>query len=222
MKGDNRNEPGAKSCRSWFGFGIYREVKEMSMVISAASMMKSAYAGNVYFRDESYRKGSSNHDVVSADRKAMVRALERLEELDFESKEADDTKSIYHTVTSYLDIYNNTVSSASASNSSNIRRTGKEIRALMKEHKDSLDEIGIQFKSDGTVKIDKTKLKKATTSQVAKIFGDDGYLSDMKKLMKKLRNQVNRETPGQEAQKMTAKEDSLSSETVGNNLNLYA
>lgn len=193
----------------------------MSMVISASSMMKSAYAGNIYYKDESYRKGSSNHDVVSADRKAMVRALKRLGELDFESEETDDTKSIYNTVTSYLGIYNNTVSSANASNSSDIRRTGKEIKALLKEHKDSLDEIGIQFKSDGTVKIDKTKLKKATTTQVSKIFDNDDYISEMNQLMKKLRNQVNRETPAQEVQKTSAKGDSLSSETVGNNLNLY-
>lgn len=193
----------------------------MGMVISASSMMKSAYAGNIFFKDEAYRKGSSNHDVVSADRKAMVRALERLGELDFESKEEDDTKSIYHAVTSYLDIYNNTVSSANASDSSDIRRTGKEIKALMKEHKDSLDAIGIQFKSDGTVKIDKSKLKIATTSQVSKIFGDDNYRSEMKKLMKKLRNQVNREVPRQEVQKKSTRDDSLPSETVGNNLNLY-
>lgn len=193
----------------------------MSMVISASSMMKSAYAGNIYYKDESYRKGSSNHDVVSADRKAMVRALKRLGELDFDSEETDDTKSIYNTVTSYLDIYNNTVSSANASNSSDIRRTGKEIKALLKEHKDSLDEIGIQFKSDGTVKIDKTKLRKATTTQVSKIFDNDDYISEMNQLMKKLRNQVNRETPAQEVQKTSTKGDSLSSETVGNNLNLY-
>lgn len=193
----------------------------MSMVISASSMMKSAYAGNIYYKDESYRKASSNHDVVNADRKAMVRALERLGELDFESEEADDTKSIYNTVTSYLDIYNNTVGSANASNSSDIRRTGKEIKALMKEKKDSLDGIGIQLKSDGTVKIDKTKLKKATTTQVSKIFDDDDYISELNQLMKRLRNQVNRETPVQEAKKTSAKGDDLSSETVGNNLNLY-
>lgn len=204
-----------------FALDEYREVRGMGMTISASSMMKSAYAGNIFFRDASYRKGSSNHDVVSADRKAMARALERLGELDFESKDEDDTKTIYNTVTSYLDIYNNSVSSANASNSSDIRRTGKEMKALMKEHKDSLDAIGIQFKSDGTVKIDKTKLKKATTTQVSKIFGDDDYRSEMKKLMKRLRNQVNREIPKQEPQKESTKGDSLSTETVGNSLNLY-
>ena len=151
----------------------------------------------------------------------MVRALERLGDLDFDSTDEDDTKSIYNTVTSYLDIYNNAVSSANDSNSSDIRRTGKDMKALMKEYSSSLETIGIQIKSDGTVKIDKSELQKATTSQVSKIFGNNDYISGMNKLMNKLRNQVNREAPVQEAYKESVTNDGLSSETVGNNLNLY-
>ena len=157
----------------------------MSMSISASSILNRAYAGNVYFKDENYRKNSSNHEVVSADRKAMVRALERLGDLDFDSTDEDDTKAIYNTVTSYLDIYNNAVSSAADSNSSDIRRTGKKMKALMKEYSSSLEAIGIQVKSDGTVKIDKSELQKATNSQASRIFGNDDYISGMNKLMKK-------------------------------------
>ena len=196
--------------------------KTMSMVIRASGMMSRAYSGNRLFKDENYRKNSSNHEVVSADRKAMVRALEQLGDLDFDSTDEDDTKSIYNTVTSYLDIYNNAVTSANASNSSDIRRTGKDMKALMKEYGSSLENIGIQIKSDGTVKINKSELQKATTSQVSRVFGDNDYLSGMNKLMKKLRNQVNREVPRQEVQNSTVKNGSLSSETVGRNLNLYA
>ena len=193
----------------------------MSMLISSSSVLRCAYAGNTYFKDENYRKNSSNHEVVSADRKAMVRALERQGDLDFDSTDEDDTKAIYNTVTSYLDIYNNAVSSAADSNSSDIRRTGKEMKALMKEYSSSLEAIGIQVKSDGTVKIDKSELQKATNSQASRIFGNDDYISGMNKLMKKLRNQVNREAPIQEVQKESVKNNSLSSETVGRNLNLY-
>lgn len=193
----------------------------MSMVIRASGMMSRAYSGNRLFKDENYRKNSSNHEVVSADRKAMVRALEQLGDLDFDSTDEDDTKSIYNTVTSYLDIYNNAVTSANASNSSDIRRTGKDMKALMKEYGSSLENIGIQIKSDGTVKINKSELQKATTSQVSRIFGDNDYLSGMNKLMKKLRNQVNREAPVFAVKKESVKKDSLSPETVGSNLNLY-
>ena len=193
----------------------------MSMLISASGLMRRAYSGNTYFKEESYRKSSSNHDVVSADRKAMLRALERLEKLDFESTDEDDTKSIYNTVTSYLNIYNNTVGSALDSDSSDIRRTGKEMKTLMKKYSSSLETIGVQIKNDGTVKIDKNELQKATTRQVSKVFGDTDYVSGMKKLMKKLRNQVNRETPSQESVKKTVADNSLLTETAGSTLNLY-
>lgn len=191
------------------------------MLISASGVMSRAYAGNIFFKDENFRKNSSNHDVVGADRKAMIRALERLEKLDFESKDEDDTKQIYNTVTSYLDIYNHAVGSTADSASSDIRRTGKEMKEFMKQYSDKLEAIGIQVKGDGTVKIDKKELKKATTRQVSKIFGSKDYISGMNKLMKKLRNQVNRETPPQDRSVENVKSDSLLSESVGRNLNLY-
>ena len=193
----------------------------MSMLISASGLMRRAYSGNTYFKEESYRKSSSNHDVVSADRKAMLRALERLEKLDFESTDEDDTKSIYNTVTSYLNIYNNAVGSAMDSDSSDIRRTGKNMKALMKKYGDSLEAMGIQVKSDGTVKIDKSELQKATTRQVSKIFGNSDYISGMNRIMKKLRNQVNREVPRQDPMAEQTKSTIPESETVGTNLNLY-
>ena len=195
--------------------------EDMSMVISASSMMRRAYSGNAYFKDEGYRKSSSNHDIVSADRKAMVRALEQLEGLDFESDDEDAAKSICNTITSYLDIYNNAVSSALGSNSSDIRRIGKHMKELMKEHSSSLEAMGVQVKSDGTVKVDKSTLQKATSTQVSGVFGNSDYISGMSKLMKRLRNQVNREAPVQTGTSAEPESDSLLTETVGRNLNLY-
>ena len=193
----------------------------MGMTIRASGIMSRAYAGNVYFKDENYRKNSFNHDVVSADRKAMARVLERLKTLDFESKEEDDTKSVYETVTSYLDIYNHTVSSTDASDSSDIRRISKNMKELMRKHDSSLEAIGIERKSDGTVKIDKGALKKATARQMSRVFGNSDYLSEMNRLTRKLRNQVNREIPRQQIQPANTKSSTLLSESAGSNLNLY-
>ena len=193
----------------------------MGMTIRASGIMSRAYAGNVYFKDENYRKNSFNHDVVSADRKAMARVLERLKTLDFEGKEEDDTKSVYETVTSYLDIYNHTVSSTDASDSSDIRRISKNMKELMRKHDSSLEAIGIERKSDGTVKIDKGELKKATARQMSRVFGNSDYLSEMNRLTRKLRNQVNREIPRQQIQPANTKSSTLLSESAGSNLNLY-
>lgn len=202
----------------------------MSIVMTAASLMKRAYSGNTLFRDANYRKNRNGHEVVSADRKAMTRALDQLSSLDFDSTEVDDTKSIYNTVTAYLDVYNHAVSSTTNSDSSQIARTGKQMRALMKEYDQELSDIGISIKSDGTVKVNTTELKKATTRQVSKVFGNDEYISGMSRLMKKLRNQVNRSAVSSQYSESTKtqKQDDVTkivpagSETVGSNLNLYA
>ncbi len=193
----------------------------MGMVISAASIMNRAYTGNTGFKDPNFRKNRTNHEVVNADRRAMARALERLENLDFSSREEDDTKSIYNTVTSFIEIYNNTVTSAGGSETNEINRTAREMKKLMKEHSSALEAMGISVKSDGTVRIDKDELKTATTRQVSKVFGNSDFIGDMKKLMRKLRNQVNREVPRAVEQEEPAKNGTLTSETVGANLNLY-
>lgn len=201
----------------------------MSMIMTANSLTKRAYSGNTLFRDENYRKNRKGHDLVSADRKALSRALDQLGTLDFDTEEQTDTKNIYNTITSYLDVYNNAVSSTTNSGKSQIERIGKQMRALMKEYDQELSDIGIDIKSDGTVKVNTTELKKATTVKVAKVFGNDEYISDMSRLMKKLRNQVNRYMAGDTAtatttkkQTDTTKNSALESETVGSNLNLYA
>lgn len=193
----------------------------MGIVISASTVMTRAYTGNTGFKDQNFRKNRTNHEVVNADRRAMARALDRLEDLDFSSTDEDDTKSIYNTVTSYLEIYNNTVTSAGDSKTSQINRTAREMKKLMKQHSDELEAIGISIKSNGTVKIDKDTLQKATTRQVSRVFGSSDYLGDMKTLMRRLRNQVNREVPGIDQQNEPVKNDTLTSETVGTNLNLY-
>ena len=191
----------------------------MSMIIKASSLMQRAYAGNVLFKDESYRKNSTNHDVVRADRKAMERVLERLEALDFENEEDENKEVLYNTISSYLDVYNNAVDATRDSASSDIKRTSAAMKKLTKEYAEELNAIGITVKNDGSVKVDESKMKKATPRQMSKIFGNSEYITDMKKMMRKLRNQISREVPPQQVSQTTHK-DSLLPETVGSNLNL--
>lgn len=196
----------------------------MSMVVRASSLLQRAYSGNTLYKNEEYRKTSSNHDKMSADRKALTRALDQLDTLDFESEDASDTKAIYETVTAYVNVYNNTIDTASESGSSDIRRSAKQMKALLKEHKDELKEIGISLKTDGTLKIDKTELKKATTVKVEKVFGNEDYKTELRKITLRMRGQINREPVSQQNTDSTAAQGTTvqSAETVGSNLNLYA
>lgn len=169
----------------------------MSMTVSAAYVLRNAYSGNLNYRESSFRNHSSNHDVVKADRRAMARVLDRLETLDYDSKEPEDTQTIYNTVTSYLDIYNNMVKSAKSSSAKDIKRSADDMKQLTREYREQLEKIGVTTKADGTVKVDKSKLKKATTGQIEGLFSNQSdYGARMKKIMKKLQGRVNRQAPG--------------------------
>lgn len=173
----------------------------MSMVISAAYVLRNAYSGNSNFKSAGFRANSNNHDVVHADRRALDRALDRLGDLNFDFDEDDENskKSVYNTVSAYIDIYNNTIDSTKNSSSSDIQRTTAAMKKVMKGHADELEEMGITIKSDGTLKVDKSKFKDATPRQLEKMFSDEnGHITDMKALMKKLRSRVGREVPRQD------------------------
>ncbi len=187
------------------------------MVISAATLLSRAYAGNTGFKDENYRKHSLNHDVVSADRKAMERALDRLGSVDYESEDDEDRDSVYETVKAYLDVYNNAVDSAHGSADTDIQRTAKGMKDLMKKYAGKLEEIGVTLGSDGKARINKTELSAATSQQMSRIFGDEEYTGQMKRLMKKLRDQVNRDTSAQQSQ---AASRTAGGEAAGANLDV--
>lgn len=175
------------------GFEAMEDIN-MSMNISSAYIMRSAYSGYLDLKDDAGRKQATKHELVDADRRAMVRALDRIDELDYDNTDSTNTKNIYNMVTSYIDIYNYAVTSAGDSDSNDIRRTAEKMKKFTKEYADELEDLGITMKSDGSLKVDTKELKKATTKAVKKIFsGDSDYVTGMKSLMKKLRNHVNRE-----------------------------
>lgn len=163
-------------------------------LISANYVLRTAYAGNTNFKNDDFRRGSSNHDTVAADRKAMVKGLDMLEKLDFSNKEQENTKNIYNTVKSFIGIYNNSVSSTKNSASKAIVKTSGEMKELAKKYEKELSEMGISVKSDGSLKVDEKKFKVATTADVKKVFSSSSdFPKDMKKIMKKLRDQVSRD-----------------------------
>lgn len=166
----------------------------MGMVISASTALKNAYSGNTMFSVDSFRKGTANRDVVSADQKALMRALNSMDKLDYKDTSPENTKGIYNRLMSYVDVYNNTVESGKESSSTDIKRTMNEMKKFSKEHADELADLGITLKSDGSLKVDTKKFKTATTRQVSKVFSPDSdYVKGLKKLTKKLRGQITRQ-----------------------------
>lgn len=163
-------------------------------VNSISSIFRSYYGTNREMRLESARKNSRNHDVVSADTRALKKALKDLEGLDFEKKDPDNTKKIYNTINAFIDTYNNTVDSSKASASGSVSKRAAQLKEKVKGHEKELEAIGITVKNSGKLSVDKSKLKTATLTRVKMAFGSEsGFADDLKGVNKKLDRSVSGE-----------------------------
>ena len=170
--------------------------KAMSSVPSISFLYNRFYSSNRDMRLSSTRDNSTNHDVVSADTTALSKALDAIDDLDFEDKEADNTKKIYNTIMSFVDTYNNAIDSAGDSETRGVSSKVGKMKDALKKYSKELDEIGITLKNSGKLSVDKSELKTATLTKVKKVFSKDAseFSADIRKINKNLKRQVTRET----------------------------
>ena len=168
----------------------------MGSVPSISFLYNRYYSANRDMRLSSTRENSQNHEVVSADTRALSKALDALDDLDFEDKESDNTKKIYNTIMSFVDTYNNAVDSAGDSATRGVSSKVGKLKDALKEYGKELEEIGITVKNSGKISVDKSTLKTATLTKVKKVFSKDHseLSSELRKINKNLKRQVTRET----------------------------
>lgn len=158
-------------------------------------MFRSYYGVNRDLRSGSARENVTNHEVVSADTKALKKALKELDKLDFDNTEPENTKKIYNTIMSFVDTYNNTVGSSKDSSTKNISNKAGKLKDAVSDYRKKLDEIGITIKNNGKLSVDKSKLKTATLTKVSMVFGDDtGFTDAIAAVNKKIGRNVASET----------------------------
>ena len=194
--------------------------QNMSSVPSISFLYNRYYSANREMRLSSTRENSHNHDVVSADTAALSKALDALDDLDFEDKEADNTKKIYNTIMSFVDTYNNAIDSAGESGTRGVSSKVGKMKQALKEYSKELDEIGITVKNSGKLSVDKSTLKTATLTKVKKVFSKDAsdLSSELRKVNRNLKRQVTREV----VQPVTKPEKDDYSDILGGTFNAQA
>ena len=177
----------------------------MSSVPSISFLYNRFYSANRDMRLSSTRDNSTNHDVVTADSAALTKALNAIDELDFEDKEADNTKKIYNTIMSFVDTYNNAIDSAGESETKGVSSKVGKMKETLKEYAKELEEMGITVKNSGKLSVDKSEFKTATLAKVKKVFSKDvsDFSAELRKINKNLKRQVTREAvpPTKKAEK---------------------
>lgn len=166
------------------------------MSLAVSGYIRQFYKGNLFGATASGRTGQPSHSLLSADLKAMRRAVKGLSDYDYEDKESDG-EELVNKVEAFVSTYNNLVDSAKEMSNDDLNRYMKQLKKLSKDHADELADIGITVQNSGKLKIDDKTLESTGRYQVSKLFAADAeYGKQVEKQMKNtnsmvLRNNLN-------------------------------
>lgn len=93
------------------------------------------------------------------------------------AKESDDTKEIGTNVEDLVEAYNETIQVLQSSSDFLGKYYGKMLQQVASEQKDELSKIGITIEKNGTLKVDKDKIKEVDIDSLEKMFGASGTFS---------------------------------------------
>ena len=108
--------------------------------------LRSYYATYRAFTTKSTRSSATTNQLNYADAQALRRAVQKLDDFDFENADKDDISS--H-VRAFIDTYNYTMESAKSSTNSYATSTYKNLKNLASKYSKDLENIGIKATSSG-------------------------------------------------------------------------
>lgn len=138
--------------------------------LSSSYYLRNFYSTNRDARTSSKRKEMDNHTLSLADGFALRRAIKQLGGSDFND---DNDTNIRSSVKAFIETYNNTLSSTSASSDHNLERNMKQLKSITSEYSDQLDKIGITVNEDGTMTSRDALFSSASLDKFKDLFSSD-------------------------------------------------
>lgn len=93
-------------------------------------------------------------------------------------KNGGDAEELYTAIEEFAKSYNDTMSALKRSTSTMDGYYHQMMQSAAGDHKKAFEAIGISIEKDGTLKLDKEKLKEADPEVVEKVFGSSGSFID--------------------------------------------
>ncbi len=138
--------------------------------LSSNYYMRNFYISNRDARTSSKRKDIDNSELTLADGMALRRAIKQLGSLEFDDEKDSD---IRNSVKAFIDTFNNTLDSTSASADHTLNRNMKQLKSIAQEYASDLDKIGITVNDDGTLTRRDALFTTASLSKFKKLFSSD-------------------------------------------------
>ena len=165
------------------------------MDVKVSKYMTQYYRENRYAASADTRQGYRATELMSADQKAIKKALKDLSEYDYEK---GDSAELVKKVQAFAETYNLYMESSGELDDASLSSYKSKLKKFAKEHAAMLEEIGVNVQGNGKLKINEESLWKTTRNKVGKLFGESAdYGKGLEKLMKKLDNAVRRNGIGQ-------------------------
>lgn len=149
----------------------------MAAAAGIAVSLNSTYYMRKFYRNctdamtSSKRSNFSESRLSQADANALRRAVRELKNFDYD---ADASNNMFNSVTAFISTYNNTLNTAASSSNATFNRYAKQLKSAAKEYASDLKELGITVNTDGSMDVNTNLLKKATSSEIGKLFSNDG------------------------------------------------
>lgn len=154
--------------------------------LSSSYYLRNFYVSNRDATSSSKRKEMTNSTLSKADADALHRAARKLRNFNF-SDDTTDGANIYASVTAFVEVYNNTLTSSTSSSDSSLERYAKYLKNLSKEYTKELKDVGITVNSDGSLSANDNLLKSAKVSDMKKLFSQDAeYGSKVSRYAKRM------------------------------------
>lgn len=132
--------------------------------------LRSYYATYRAFTTKSTRSSATTNQLNYADAQALRRAVQKLDDFDFETADKDDISS--H-VRAFIDTYNYTMDSAKSSTNSYATSTYKNLKNLASKYSKDLENIGIKENSSGYLTLSSSAVENIRGSRFKSLLNKD-------------------------------------------------
>ena len=145
-----------------------------SYTITSSKYLRDFYATDRTIAKKSARDEASKKDVISADAKALRRALRDLGDYDYGDEDTEDTDNeknlFYKHLKAFADTYNYTLDSTSDASSSGIKSMSKKMKQFAEKYADELGDLGVTFDKKGYMSITPSAIDNIERSTYGKTF----------------------------------------------------
>ena len=150
--------------------------------------LRSYYATYRAFTTKSTRSSATTNQLNYADAQALRRAVQKLDDFDFETADKDDISS--H-VRAFIDTYNYTMDSAKSSTNSYATSTYKNLKNLASKYSKDLENIGIKENSSGYLALSSSAVENISGRRFKSLLNKDSkFMKQLTTYAKRMTNNI--------------------------------